>query len=96
MCCEFFVLDAGASQPSTSKEVELCTKEITYQLIDQKDQIQEVIAMLKAKKLLAVDCEGVNLGRDGSLTLLQISSDDSPCYLFDIQVMNAFVEKDNL
>ena len=67
----------------TSKEV---PDESIYQLIDREDQVGPAIAALGSETMLAFDCEGVNLGRDGSLTLLQISARDSPCCLFDIQV----------
>ncbi|XP_072181588.1 uncharacterized protein [Diadema setosum] len=35
--------------------------------------------------VVGVDCEGVNLGRSGSITLLQLATMDGHVYIFDIQ-----------
>eukprot|EP00026_Physarum_polycephalum_P007632 Phypoly_transcript_07697.p1 GENE.Phypoly_transcript_07697~~Phypoly_transcript_07697.p1 ORF type:complete len:427 (+),score=69.81 Phypoly_transcript_07697:48-1283(+) len=44
--------------------------------------VQEILSD-KKNKLIAVDCEGVNLGRNGRLCLVQVAT-SSKAYLFDI------------
>lgn len=55
----------------------------TPQLIDQEDQVDAACKRFRRCKLLAVDCEGSNLGREGTLTLVQVAS-ESDVMLFDI------------
>ena len=47
------------------------------------DKAEEAIKDLNKLTQLSVDCEGVNLGRDGELCLIQIAT-SSKVYLFDI------------
>ena len=37
--------------------------------------------------VIAVDCEGVNLGRNGELTLVQVGLGEEKVYLFDVLVV---------
>ncbi|XP_045175352.1 uncharacterized protein LOC123536318 [Mercenaria mercenaria] len=50
----------------------------------EKQKCQEVVRILQQETLLAVDCEGVQLGKDGPLTLLQIGTLNGTVYLFDV------------
>ncbi|XP_067947535.1 uncharacterized protein [Watersipora subatra] len=52
-------------------------------LVETMEEVEKAIKDLKEHSLLSVDCEGVNLGRDGELCLLQVAT-SSKIYLFDI------------
>ena len=56
---------------------------MNYTLVDTMDKAEEAIKDLNKLTQLSVDCEGVNLGRDGELCLIQIAT-SSKVYLFDI------------
>lgn len=56
-----------------------------YSVVDRLDACTEALRYINAYKELAVDCEGYNLGRSGTLTLLQIATPDKRVYLFRIQ-----------
>mgnify|MGYP001793955576 CR=1 FL=1 len=58
---------------------------MSYKLIDSVEALKEtkVITLLRGERVLAVDCEGVNLGRIGELCLMQIATEKS-VYLLDI------------
>ena len=43
--------------------------------------VQEIMRDKKRNQIIAVDCEGVNLGRNGRLCLVQIATPSKP-YLF--------------
>ncbi|XP_066934835.1 piRNA biogenesis protein EXD1-like [Clytia hemisphaerica] len=50
--------------------------------------LREACNHLKNAKELAVDCEGVELGRDGKMTLIQLLSDDEDTvFLIDVLVL---------
>lgn len=57
--------------------------DVTYELI-------LAIIELRKHNELAVDCEGVRLGRDGKLTLLQMGPKNGTVYLFDILKFGRF------
>lgn len=46
---------------------------------------KEIASRLLEEKVLAVDCQGVHLGANGTLTLLQIGTSKEEVYLFDVQ-----------
>ena len=52
-------------------------------LVDSEEKVQIAVDDLRKFEMLSVDCEGVNLGKDGELCLLQIATKDK-VYLFDI------------
>ena len=61
-----------------------CVK-ILKRVIDEISQAKDVISQLEKCDKLAVDCEGVDLGgKDGSMTYLQISSENGIVYIFDL------------
>lgn len=63
---------------------------ISYVLVDVKSKAEDAIKDLTGCTQLSVDCEGVNLGRDGELCLLQIAS-PKQVYLFDIVALGSAV-----
>ncbi|XP_057298108.1 uncharacterized protein LOC130629031 [Hydractinia symbiolongicarpus] len=52
--------------------------------IDTTDGIKNAVAELKKHTELSLDCEGVRLGRDGKLMLLQLGAKKDTIYLFDV------------
>lgn len=46
---------------------------------------KEIASRLLDERVLAVDCQGVHLGANGTLTLLQIGTSNEEVYLFDVQ-----------
>ena len=68
---------------------------LPYLIVTEKN-LGAVSRVLKEQRKLAVDCEGVNLGKDGKLTLVQVAAQEpgtvrrnskveaEPVYLFDI------------
>lgn len=67
------------------------TGEMEYQWIDKVEDIQDAVQDIKKHSLIAIDCEGVDLGKEGALCLLQVGLRMSPTlyrtYLFDITTM---------
>ena len=71
---DFGILDRCARRVKVQKKV-----------IDEISQAKDVISQLEKCDKLAVDCEGVDLGgKDGSMTYLQISSENGIVYIFDL------------
>ncbi|XP_021372133.1 piRNA biogenesis protein EXD1-like [Mizuhopecten yessoensis] len=54
-----------------------------HTLIEDKGNLTSALSEIKSQKLLAVDCEGVNLSRLGELTLLTIAT-KAEVFVFDI------------
>lgn len=46
---------------------------------------KEIASRLLDERVLTVDCQGVHLGANGTLTLLQIGTSNEEVYLFDVQ-----------
>lgn len=57
---------------------------VKVEMVDATCDLESAINELKKNNELAVDCEGVNIGRSGKLTLLQMGPKNSAVYLFDI------------
>jgi ribonuclease D len=60
-------------------------------LTSSSDDIGEAICVLAAASVLALDCEGVNLGRCGQLCIIQIATQEV-CFLFDVLELSASCE----
>ena len=78
-----------ASEATTSsiitKEAE--TEKESYVLVDTEEAVTTAIAQLEAIPMeipIAVDCEGMNLSRDGKLSIVSVGKPDGPVLLFDI------------
>lgn len=57
-------------------------------LVDTSDLLLECLNDLKHAKSIAVDLEGVNLSRDGRLSLLQMyRNGSSSCWIIDVTVL---------
>ncbi|KAK6176228.1 hypothetical protein SNE40_014551 [Patella caerulea] len=55
-----------------------------YEIIEDVRQCRRVVETLMKEEMISCDAEGINLGKDGPLTLLQIGTTDGHVYLFDI------------
>ena len=55
-----------------------------YVLIDTADACREALAVLKRSPVIAVDCEGRSLSRNGTLAMVQVSNERNQCFLFDL------------
>ncbi|XP_020913445.1 piRNA biogenesis protein EXD1 [Exaiptasia diaphana] len=64
-----------------------CGYSKNYILVDNADGLQESLRELKSFKskanLLAVDCEGVKLSREGELTIVTVATEEK-AYIFDV------------
>ncbi|CAC5391152.1 EXD1 [Mytilus coruscus] len=54
------------------------------EIIKETDKCLRIVDALSKYDFIAMDAEGINLGKDGPLTLLQIGTVDDKVYLFDI------------
>lgn len=52
-------------------------------LTENSQDLDEAVSLLASEKTLALDCEGVDLGRGGEISIVQLSSRDR-CFLFDV------------
>jgi hypothetical protein len=52
----------------------------------EKEECLETVSIFRQQEVLAVDSEGIQLGKDGPLTLLQIGTKDGSAYLFDVML----------
>lgn len=55
-------------------------------VIEDVGRCRQVVDVLSRESVLAVDCEGVQLGVEGPLTLVQVGNYAGQVYLFDIQL----------
>lgn len=55
-----------------------------YIIVDRKTLCDDVCRSLMSETIVAVDLEGVNLGRRGEICLVQLSCSDGRVFLFDI------------
>ena len=65
------------------------TTNYDYRLIDSDTGVQDAISEIKQKiaeriALLAVDCEGNSLSREGALTIITVATEEK-VYIFDVQ-----------
>ena len=65
------------------------TTNYDYRLVDSDTGLQDAISEIKQKiaeriALLAVDCEGNSLSREGALTIITVATEEK-VYIFDVQ-----------
>jgi hypothetical protein len=51
-----------------------------------KSKCKSAVSRLLKEKVISLDAEGVQLGKDGPLTLLQIGTLDGDVFLFDVMI----------
>lgn len=56
------------------------------EIVTETERCSHIIDELSKYDFIAMDAEGVNLGKEGPLTLLQIVTVDNKVYLFDIRL----------
>ncbi|CAC5391159.1 EXD1 [Mytilus coruscus] len=54
------------------------------EIVTETDRCLRIVDLLSKCDFIALDAEGINLGKDGPLTLLQVGTVDDKVYLFDI------------
>lgn len=59
-------------------------------LVNTAEALQDACKSLRGKTPIVIDLEGSNLGRGGSVTMLQIASSPEQVYCFDVMQMGDF------
>ena len=59
--------------------------------IDSIENVEKACSRLGQHEELAFDCEGVDLGKGGKLTLIQIMAKDEQVFIFDVLVLGKFL-----
>lgn len=70
-----------------------CKSSQNYKLVDNEADLKESLSEIKScdpNALLAVDCEGVNLSREGELTIVTVATEEK-AYVFDVAVLKQAV-----
>lgn len=63
------------------------------EIVSKLNRCAEIVSgLLQTEAEVAVDAEGVNLGKTGPLTLLQVATRDGRAYLFDIHENKALLQ----
>lgn len=68
----------------------------TAEIVKKVKRCREIVKDLKKLDIISVDAEGINLGKDGPLTLLQIGTTDGRVYLFDVLANKFLFDKGEL
>ncbi|CAG2215983.1 EGL [Mytilus edulis] len=66
------------------------------EIVTEADRCLQIVERLSEFDFIALDAEGINLGKDGPLTLLQIGTVDDKVYLFDIETNKNLFRKGKL
>eukprot|EP00931_Biecheleriopsis_adriatica_P054385 TRINITY_DN31996_c0_g1_i1.p1 TRINITY_DN31996_c0_g1~~TRINITY_DN31996_c0_g1_i1.p1 ORF type:complete len:265 (+),score=35.92 TRINITY_DN31996_c0_g1_i1:41-835(+) len=72
---------------SESSEEDDDDDEVRVHWVDTAERCNRVCSKLKEREIIAVDIEGVNLGRDGEVCIVQIADHDKRVFLFDVTTM---------
>jgi len=77
-------------EPSFESETNTSTKDsVPFVFIDKIDEVYyRAIQEIGSNSIIAVDCEGVCLGRNGKICLLQIATETN-VFLFDVQTLGS-------
>ncbi|XP_061170205.1 uncharacterized protein LOC133179465 [Saccostrea echinata] len=66
------------------------------EVIEDICRCRQVVETLSLEQVLAIDCEGIQLGVDGPLTLVQVGTYSGEVYLFDIHANRELLKKGRL
>lgn len=66
------------------------------EIVTEADRCLRIVDQLSELDFIALDSEGINLGKEGPLTLLQIGTVDDKVYLFDIETNKGLFRKGKL
>eukprot|EP00929_Paragymnodinium_shiwhaense_P104473 TRINITY_DN68912_c0_g1_i1.p1 TRINITY_DN68912_c0_g1~~TRINITY_DN68912_c0_g1_i1.p1 ORF type:complete len:301 (-),score=76.85 TRINITY_DN68912_c0_g1_i1:547-1416(-) len=80
---------AAGAESEESEEESSEEDEDVVELIDTKDRCEASCKELTDAPVIAVDIEGVNLGREGEICVIQIATESRHVYLFDIVTLGA-------
>src|SRR3990167_9774622 len=59
-----------------------------YKVVSTVDEVENASKCLEKEAIVSIDSEGVDLGRVGQCTLLQMKGKDDPCcFVFDLVVL---------
>ena len=75
-------------------ELEPMSKKTEY--VTETSRCQQMVAKLEREMLVAVATEGVNIGKEGPLTLLQIGTCSGAVYIFDVLQNRDLISKGRL
>lgn len=68
----------------------------TVEIVVETNRCRHVVSILSRESVLAVDCEGIALGVEGPMTLLQMCTYSGDVYLFDIQENRELISEGHL
>nr|XP_034303764.1 uncharacterized protein LOC105342861 isoform X9 [Crassostrea gigas] len=68
---------------STLSQVPMANQAV--EIVVETSRCRQIVSILSSESVLAVDCEGIALGVEGPMTLLQICTYSGDVYLFDVQ-----------
>eukprot|EP00727_Mastigamoeba_balamuthi_P012986 m51a1_g831 hypothetical protein (325) ;mRNA; r:734769-736134 len=74
----------AAPSPAQKEQIKIAREKGVYALVETAGQAANAMADIKRHSFVVVDCEGVNLGRNGSLCLVQVATPEKRAYLFDV------------
>lgn len=66
------------------------------EVISDVDRCKQLVARLQREKVVAMAAEGVNVGKEGPLTLIQIGTCSGLVYVFDILMCRDLIGKGRL
>ncbi|TPX34359.1 hypothetical protein SmJEL517_g03023 [Synchytrium microbalum] len=73
-----------APQQLARPKITKVSSSATTFLVDDIASSEKAYLELQQRRRLAVDCEGVNLGKDGRLTVVQVATELSEVYIVDV------------
>lgn len=68
----------------------------SVEVVTDVNRCRDIVKELEKSEVIAVDAEGVQLGKDGPLTLLQVGTVDHDVFLFDIHTNKALFTEGKL
>ena len=71
----------------------MSTSQVSFKLITDANELENLLDKLEECKLFAFDCESVDLGRTQPVTVLNICLEDGDIFLVDIQVLGGISDR---
>lgn len=65
-------------------------------MVTEVEHCKQIVAKLQREKVIAMATEGINVGKEGPLTLIQIGTCSGLVFVFDILLKRELVEKGRL
>lgn len=70
--------------------------DLSQTVVTNTQKCLKIVTSLRDSEIIVLDAEGVNIGKYGPLTLLQIGTFDRKVHLFDIQTNNELFTRGKL